>query len=243
MKELELAIKNLYLIFSKYTTEGIHFCNCGCINEEDVKKLNSKQLKELEQNDLASYHGSALYTWGEVVHYKHYLPRVCELRSTDRNFPFIDLDEIYTKLEYAKWTEWDKNERKAILDYVIADWIEFANKTKSDITDTVFNNYGNFIEIQELVKLWEISNSKNKNALRNFVNFFYYHGSQILNGGLKINGKIYKEEFSSILQTNNLIEKLELEFFKYENIDQEYAANVSIVLQMIEQELKIKNGR
>ncbi|MGE5670735.1 MAG: hypothetical protein ACM31E_04770, partial [Fibrobacterota bacterium] len=70
------AIENLYLTFNKYTTSDMHHCDCGCINSEDVKRLASKKLRELDEDDFSSYHGSALYTWGEIEHYKHFLPRI-----------------------------------------------------------------------------------------------------------------------------------------------------------------------
>ena len=170
MNDLRTAIENLYLTFGKYTVEGMHYCDCGCIVEEDVKKLNSKQLRELEEDDLVSYHGSALYTWGDIDHYKHYLPRIFELRSRNRNFTFIELDEIFVKLDYAKWTEWDVNEITAIKNYVLMDWIEFANNEKSAIKDTELEAYGKFFELKDLIKVWDLSNSQT--ALRNFVLFF-----------------------------------------------------------------------
>jgi len=85
MKELSIVIAHLYHTFENYTTQGIHYCDCGCTDEEDVRKLNSKPLKQLEEDDLIAYHLSALYTWGDVEHYKHYLPRICY-------YPRIKLD-------------------------------------------------------------------------------------------------------------------------------------------------------
>jgi len=239
MIQLITAIKNLYDTFSKYTTEGIHHCDCGCIKEEEVRKLNSKTLRNLEEDDLVSYHGSALYTWGDIEHYKHYLPRILELRSLNRNHAFIDLKEIFSKLDYGKWNDWDENEKQAITDFIIADWIEFANKQYSEIRDIELKAYANFLELKELLRLWDIS--KSEKALKNFVYFFYYHGTQILNGGLKINDKKYEEDFISLILTNKLVNRLETEFFKNEVYQQDYKEKISIVLQMIEQYLKIKN--
>jgi len=61
---IEASIENLYSVFSKYTTSNMHYCDCGCIDERNVKKLASKKLRELEEDDFSAYHGSALYTWG-----------------------------------------------------------------------------------------------------------------------------------------------------------------------------------
>lgn len=241
MNKLNTAIENLYDSFSKYTTEGINYCNCGCVKEDDVRKLNSKPLRQLEEDDLVCYHGSALYTWGEVEHYKHYLPRICELRSQNRSFAFINLDEVFSKLVYAKWTEWPEEEQQAIKDYVIADWIELVNRNTSEIRDIELKEYGKFFGINELLRLWTIS--EHDNSLRNFVYFFYYHGTQILNGGLKIDNKRYEGEFLDWIARNDLTNKLETTFFNTDKKDEDYAEKISVVLQMIEQELRIKNGR
>ena len=238
---MRTEIENLYLTFSKYTTEGIYHCDCGCIDEEHVKKLNSKTLRELKEEDLVSYHGSALYTWGDIEHYKHYLPRICELRTQNRNYSFVDLSDIYTKLEYGKWNEWDENEIRVIKDYVLADWIDLTNDNQSDIRDRQLEEYGNFFDIHTLTKLWDIC--KSENTLKKFVYFFYYHGSQILNGGLKINDKIYEQEMIPVIYSEQIIDKLEKEFFKNENNDYDFSEKISIVIQMIEQEQKIKNVR
>ncbi len=243
MNDLEIVIEKLYITFSIYTTEGIHYCDCGCIDENDVKKLSSKPLRELETDDLISYQGSALYTWGEVEHYKHFLPRICELISIKRDFDYVTLDEFYTKLEYAEWTKWPESEQLAIKDYVFADWIDFANKQNSEISDTALQAYGNFFELKDLVKVWDLNSSQI--ALRNFVLFFYNHGNQILNGGLKLNEEKYENELISLIHSDKLIERLENEFYNYESIEPEFAQKVSIVLQIIEQQLRIDeiNGR
>lgn len=240
MSDLQTAIESLYKTFGNYTTAGIHHCDCGCIDEDDVKKLSSKPLRQLEADDLISYHGSALYTWGDVDHYKHFLPRICELISVNRDFSYVTLDEFHVKLDYAEWTKWPENEQQAIIEYVIGDWIDFVNKQNSEIRDSEIRTYSKFFGLKEMLCLWQIS--KNQAALRNFVYFFYYDGSQILNGGLRIVDKIYKQEFLDWLKREELTKKLEESFFLNEHADPDYADKISIVLQMIEQEMKV-NGR
>jgi hypothetical protein len=226
MSNLKIAIENLYDTFSQYTTAGIYHCDCGCIKEEDVQKLQSRSLRELQADDLVSYHGSALYTWGELEHYKHFLPRIFELYASKREYAQTGLYEIGRKLEYAKWTEWPSNEVQAIKDLVLADWIEFVNDSTSEIQDTDLENYSRFFNVEELLKM------------RNFVLFFYYYGNHILDKGFKINEKQYGKEMKRLIYTKKLTDKLQDEFFKYEPIDKDYADKVSIVLQMVEQQIK-----
>lgn len=229
-------IENLYSVFEKYTTNGINHCDCGCIDEQEVKKLYSKQLRELIEDDLVYYHGSALYTWGEIEHYKHFLPRICELITKNRQYSFVDIGEIYSKLEHSEWQNWNETEINAIKEYVIFDWIELVNNSKSEINIHILENYANYIEVAELTKNWNLINSQN--GLRNFVYFFYVNGTEIMNRGIKINEKKYSNEFVSLLNNEELIIKLENEFFEKENTELEYAEKISIVLQMIEQNLK-----
>ena len=236
MKDLITSIENLYETFGGYSTQGIHYCKCGCIDEKDVEKLASKTLRELEQEDLISYHGSALYTWGEVEHYKHFLPRICELISKYRDFSYVTLDELFAKLEYAEWTKWPENEQQALREYVVADWIDFSNKNQSEINLQILEVYGKFIGIKEVLKLWDISNSEE--GIRNFVYFFYWHGSQILSKGVHISETKYEIKFRERIQAEGLISKLENLFFKTEDINPDYADKISVVLQMLEQEIK-----
>lgn len=226
-------IENLYSVFEKYTINGIH--HCDCIDEKDVKKLHSKQLRELIEDDLVSYHGSALYTWGGIEHYKHFLPRICELITKNRQYSFVDLGEIYLKLEYSDWQNWSETEINAIKEYVIFDWIELVNNYKSEISISVLEYYSKYIDVTGLIENWNLINSQN--GLRNFVYFFFYNGTEIMNRGIKINGKKYMNEFASLLNNAEIIIKLENEFFEKENTDFEYVEKISIVLQMIEQNL------
>ena len=235
---LQLAIENLYKTFSKYTTEGIEYCDCGCISEEDVKKLNSKSLRKLKSEDLISYHGSALYTWGDIEHYKHYLPRICELISVERDFSFVDFDELYTKLDYAKWTKWPQEEQQAIYNYVIADWNEFTKNRFSEIRDIDIESYGKFLGIETILSHWNIIETDE--SLRNFVYFFYMYGNQIFTGKLRVLDKKQKEEFLKWIEVEKLVKKLENAFFINESKDSEYSSKISIVLQMIEQNRKLR---
>ena len=239
MIELANSIENLYMTFNAYNTEGMHYCDCGCIDEDDVKKLHSKPLHELELEDISSYHGSALYTWGDLEHYKHFLPRFFELYTTNRKMALIDLYDIGRKLEYAKWTEWPDNEVKAIRDFVMTDWIDFVNNSTSEINDFSLENYSRFFDISVLLHKWDFQYSNN--GLKNFVIFFYYHGNRILNSGSHTNAKYSDKIVLQLILENNLSEILYKEFYKYEESDEEYTGKVSIVLQMIDQFLKVIN--
>lgn len=235
MNNLKTTIENLYSTFAPYTTMGIHHCTCGCINEEDVKKLHSKPLRELQSEDLVSYHGSALYTWGDLEHYKHFLPRVLELYAANRTH-YIDLFEIAGKLEYAQWTHWPANEVEAIKDFILADWRDWVNSSKAEIRTADLENYSRFFGLDQLLSLWRIHQSAT--ALRNFVLFFYDHGNGILAHNFKLNGKDHAPAFKKLIYDPALAARLQDAFFRYEGTNKTYAEKVSVVLQMIEQQIK-----
>ena len=151
---------------------------------------------------------------------------------------WIDLDTIYNKLKYGNWKEWDKEEQEQINKFVEIDWRNLVNKYENEIWIDDFESYLNFFKLEELLNLWEFP--KNKIALKNFIEFFYLNGNDILYSRkvIKINGEDKRNELTNLLERVNLVNKLEEEYFNHETKDNKYAERVSIVLQMIENELK-----
>jgi hypothetical protein len=147
----------------------------------------------------------------------------------------MDLDEVFNKLDYANWMEWEDSEVKTIKEYVLLDWIEFVNQDEAEISDSELETYNQFFELKDLIDLWDV---RSQSALRKLVYFFYYYGNNILSGKPALNNPGQKSAFISFIHSNNLTERLENEFFRYEHIDAEYAGKISVVQQMIEQQLK-----
>lgn len=118
--EFEISKENLYSTFSKYPFKSsIEGCPC-CISDSDKSTLHSKQLRELEDEDLSRYAFKAMTTWDDVNDYKHYLPRIFEL-SAKREL-IVDTFVTLGKLEYGKWKEWNEREKEAITDFLKAWW-------------------------------------------------------------------------------------------------------------------------
>lgn len=236
MHDLSSAIENLYTTFAQYTIDGMHYCNCGCVKEEYIQKLNSKPLRELEVDDVIVYHGKALYTWGDVEHYKHYLPRICALISAGHDTGYLDLEDLQAKLTYAEWTAWPIIEQEAIKNYIAADWISRVSNMK--ITDREIECYSQFIEIDYLLNFWEIE--KNDDRLINFIHFFYDYGSTILHSRSRFITKGNRHQVSDWALRPALVERLEAFFFERERTNLALAAKTSVVLQMIEQAIAIR---
>jgi hypothetical protein len=221
LTDLKQHIEYLYAVFGKYTTAGIHHCPCGCIREDDVKRLYAKSLRDLSSDDLAPYHGSAMYTWGDVAHYKHYLPRILELRTFKRNMALINLDDICQKLEYAKWTEWAGDEQDAILQFVQSDWEAYINSQDAHIASYDLEAYKRLIGDEVLVCSWDVLNDSY--GLHNFIRFFAENG--ITN---------QTQPFTRLFAVDGLKARLEQAFFHCVEEDREAAEKISNVLQWVE---------
>lgn len=234
------VIEHLYAVFSQYSTQGMTHCPCGCLDEQRVQQVLSTPLRELRDEDLSYFHGSALFTWGEVQHYKYFLPRLLEQYSANRTGAGIDLADIYDRLEYAQWRQWGAEEVAAIQEYVQLDWIDLANQTSDGIDSTLLGKYTHYLPLKKVLELWEIE--RHPKALENFVWFWYREGNQLVSKGLKLNGATYQAELVTLLDRPQLTQELEKLFFRLEQTDSPLATVTSVVLQMVEHE-KVRGRR
>ena len=102
-EEFKIAIEELYKTFEKYPFKStIEGCPC-CVSDNDKSTLHSKQLRELEDDDVSRYAFKAMTTWGDVNDFKHYLPRIFELAATRKLI--VDTSVILGKLDYGNWNE------------------------------------------------------------------------------------------------------------------------------------------
>lgn len=236
---LQQAIEALYAAFAYGSLSDMQHCDCGCINEADVKKLASKPLRQLEYEHLISYHGSALYTWGEVAHYQFFLPRILELHSLHRRWPEIDLSEIKVKLELAEWTSWSSEEQEAIQGFLREDWKAYLQDASVGIEPATVDGYMSIMGWSKLLELWSIEASGL--GIRKFVNYFYNEGSTLLKNMAEQDSLGPLEVFIQYITANDLMAKLEEEFFQVPTSEADYAERVSVVQQMLAQELRIAN--
>ena len=117
---LEQAIDRLYETFAPYTAQGMSGCP-HCVDEAESRRLVSTPLKELTPRDLLHYAFSALYTWGGIDDFKHFLPRVFELVARDE----LDIAEaLLGKPGYGKWRDWPENEQVPVEQFYRALWFD-----------------------------------------------------------------------------------------------------------------------
>lgn len=234
MQTLHDAINQLYKVYARYSTAGMAYCDCGCTPLEEVVKLHAKPLRELEEADLVYYHGSALYTWGEVEHYKHFIPRICELMAGDTTQTFVGLEELFVKLQFANWEQWPLEEREALLSFVASLWSATVREQTFPLSYNRWKEFTLFFDVTTLLSYWPITYSDQ--TITHFVAFFYEQGNLILTKDTQAEDREVKAAFVTWLKQQNLKEALTHFFFKVEARNPELAEKTSIVLQILEQQ-------
>lgn len=228
--EFEIAKEKLYSAFSKYPFKSsIKGCPC-CVSDSDKSTLHSKQLRELEDEDLSRYAFKAMTTWGDVSDYKHYLPRIFEL--TAKRQLIVDTFVTLGKLEYGKWTAWDKEEQDAIIEFLNAWWkydINSANLFDSEVFEELHKVLK---DLPSMLEQWNIDIKTQ--GFRNYVEFIEYHYYGLF--GKRRMFEALSEKDLKLFQkwVKSGIHKLEEAFFEYEKEDSEFSVSISNALYIVE---------
>lgn len=121
IKALHPVVSELHQVFKPYRL-GDDFVGCeDCVRLSDTEFLKSQPLRQLHFADLNRYAFKAMTTWGNVRHFKYFLPRLLELSLEDlQGFDFPE--SLFGKLEYAEWKTWRGVERNAINEFLHHFW-------------------------------------------------------------------------------------------------------------------------
>jgi len=228
--DLKEGIENLYTTFSIYPFKPkMEGCPC-CVSNGDKEKLHSKQLRELDGEDLSRYAFKAMTTWGDVDDFKHYMPRIFELVVTT-DF-IVDTSVTLGKLDYGKWKNWPGTEKKAVSQFLYAWWSDLI-KHKSYFDNEAFCTiYKLTGDIELLLNHWTFSFTDN--SFLNFVDLIYEYYSDLM-GRRKNFREMDDSSIEKILQwlkkNSGLLEK---GFFKYADKDNELAAKISTSQSLLE---------
>lgn len=237
-KEFNIALENLYSTFLCYPFKStIEGCPC-CVSDIDKSTLHSKQLRELEDDDLSRYAFKAMTTWGNVEDYKHYLPRILEL--TAQRKLIVDTFVTLGKLEYGKWKEWDKPEQESIIEFIKAWWKYDINYASSFDLENLVEIHKLFGDVTSMLNEWNLNIETN--GFRNYLEFVERHFYE-LNNHRKSFNSFSQEEVS--LCVNWIMfnrGKLEEAFFKFESEDIKFSERISNTLYMLER-MKEKPNR
>ncbi len=158
MEKLCEAIERLYETFTSYRV-GDDFVGCDYGNSAgESAQLASKPLRRLTCDDLERYARKAMSTWGDVGHFKHFLPRLLEL-VVDHRDEFLDLAVVFGKLRHARWQSWPPREVNCVDEYLREYWtyqlsLDIATPS-SDAIDTVLCAEANALEsVEPLLTAW-----------------------------------------------------------------------------------------
>lgn len=232
---LKNSIKNLYDVFEKY--HG-NLNMSGSSNYDNLdkwnKKLFSKSLRDLDEDDLSLYVGKAITTWGEKNDYKHFLPRILELTAEYRT-PY-EIWIAFDKLAISDWNNWLEDEQRAIQEFMIALWENILNDNSEkaeyefqDYFSSLANFYPNF---SELLDIW--TGVKSKSGIKHFSEMLINEQVMIFDKK-KISGFYDKteniEEFISWVLSDKMLNKVEEDYFKFET--ESFAPKVSWAEQII----------
>jgi len=234
--ELAITIEELYTTFAVYPFNPImEGCPC-CVSQGDKEQLHIKKLRDLEQDNLSKYAFKAMSTWGNLNDFKHYLPRIFELLSSD-NF-IIDGFIVLEKLEYGHCRAWPANEQIALENFLLALWSDSTqNKYLVDEGDLAefYRLLGN---MDELLRRWPIS--FDNYSFSNFVQFVFSNYNDLC--GKRTKFKSFDDSaIEKIMRwINDNTQLLETGFFHFEESDKAFSNQISIALFIIEQNNKQK---
>lgn len=158
MHDLNKAVESLYTTFSPYRI-GDDFVGCDCcVSPERSAKLAAKPLRSLAYEDLEHYATKAMSTWGDVRHFKQFLPKLLELTIEHRD-EFLDLAVVFGKLAYAQWNSWPPQETRAVDRFLHIYWKYQLNldidSPHNDAIDTVLCAEASALEsVEPLLAYW-----------------------------------------------------------------------------------------
>ncbi|MDL2297367.1 hypothetical protein LJC68_10000 [Bacteroidales bacterium OttesenSCG-928-B11] len=221
--ELKEAIENLYKTFavypSKSTMEG---CPC-CVSTSDKEKIHSKQLRNLNEDDISRYAFKAMTTWGDTNDFKHYLPRIFELLATT-DF-IVDTFVVLGKLGYGEWQTWKDAEKNAIIHFLWNWWTDTL-KHKSYFDKEIFIEiYKLTGDIEQLLTRWALSFEDN--SFSNFVDLVHDYYADLMGKRTEFKELDNASIGKLIKWINNNSEILEKGYFHFADKDNLFAEKIS----------------
>ena len=127
-------VESLYNAFSDAPRPAkIEGCR-HCIPEEDIQTLLGQKLRECDPKILWRYMDDAIWTVGNELDFKYYVPRILELGLTAYNFndaqgSFIAFPETFgKKLALAGFNNWDEAKRVSVDNVIFAIMKEEARR-------------------------------------------------------------------------------------------------------------------
>ncbi|WP_298324575.1 hypothetical protein [Asticcacaulis sp.] len=135
------AIDDAYEVFASYRRPGGLAVSPAENAEALLADLTSAPLRDLTPQKLDNFAGSALYTVGSQLDYKHFLPRILELMVSAQGSGF-DASLTARKLDYAHFKSWPADEIATVRQVFRAAWpfVCYAPFTTQQLPDLLVGN-------------------------------------------------------------------------------------------------------
>ena len=115
------VIELLYAVFAKYPKPKNLLSSPSRDSVAIFNEITSAPLRQLPDDKLEGYAPFAMTTVGDVFDYKHFLPRILELStSQDCTAYGLGAEMITNKLLYGKYDSWPADEREAVRSFLKA---------------------------------------------------------------------------------------------------------------------------
>jgi hypothetical protein len=179
---LETTVQDLYRVFQAYRL-GQDFTGCDdCVDPRESARLATIPLEKLTAEDVRRYAFKALTTWGEVPHFKHFLPRLFEL-AADNPDQFTSIEVLFGKLAYGRWQEWPEFEQQAVDQFMRAFWAaelsrEFTHE-RDDRLDTALCSLGQaYDDLSPFLEQW--LSTESVSSCQQLAHFFLFNYEKIV---------------------------------------------------------------
>jgi hypothetical protein len=116
--QLQAAVEELYRQLARYPLRGLmDACPC-CITPAENAVLMTVPLRQLGEEQIGRYAFKALSTWGDAADFRHFLPRILELKARDELS--TDFFVLRGKLEQCDYHNWPEPEQAAVRAVLLA---------------------------------------------------------------------------------------------------------------------------
>jgi hypothetical protein len=180
---LDDSIEALYRVFERYplrpSTEPCPHCHDP--GEEGV--LHEHLLRDLTAQQLSGFAGEALTVWGDVVDFKHFLPRIMEITVSKHTFDWPDTESLFGRLAYGRWREWPSDEQQAVEQFLHAYWRDGLGRypTSDDIGSMLTAIAATDVDLTPFLDWW--IEQPGEEPLRHLAEFAELHGPLLLARG------------------------------------------------------------
>lgn len=169
---LEQLVEQAYEVFSKYQlTFPLDVCPC-CMDETEARALISTPLRQITQDQLGSYQGTArCYSEKEQQEACYFLPRILEFVSQNV-FPSILTETVFDKVfdESGKRFIGTQQEQDFLQHFVLSYWRQYINSyPQIEDVASILTMIGRHFDLQPILCEWH--KSRSTSALLHFVEF------------------------------------------------------------------------